>query len=121
MVVIWVAFGFVCLILAQNKGLNKTAWFIWGVLCGPFALVVLIFKDHSKNFADSKDFKASLEQARRAEFKEQWEKAIDHYGDAMYYMGKAKPKGKVEKEWVSKTMNNYKRKVEELKDKLKEE
>ncbi|MGH1397322.1 MAG: hypothetical protein ACRAVC_25295 [Trichormus sp.] len=38
---IWIAMGFVCSKIAENKHRDKTVWFILGVLGGLIAVVVI--------------------------------------------------------------------------------
>lgn len=42
-VLLWFLFGFVCAYGAGQKGKSKLAWFFWGILLGPFALIALLF------------------------------------------------------------------------------
>lgn len=40
----WIAFGIICAMIASGKGLSSGLWFFWGLLFGPFALILLLTK-----------------------------------------------------------------------------
>ena len=44
---VWLAFGMVCAMIAPSRGQNSGAWFFWGVLFGPFAVLVLALRNQS--------------------------------------------------------------------------
>ena len=41
LIIVWLAFGFATMKIAQSKGHDKTLWFILGVLFGIFSLIVI--------------------------------------------------------------------------------
>ena len=41
MILVWIAFGYTTMKIAQSKGHDKTLWFILGVLFGIFSLIII--------------------------------------------------------------------------------
>jgi hypothetical protein len=48
--ILWMFFGIICAIIANNKGRNGCGWFLVGMLLGPLALILVLVtsKDEKK-------------------------------------------------------------------------
>lgn len=49
MIIVWFLFAYGTMRIAQNKGYDKTLWFVLGFLFGIIALIIIAFIPSKKN------------------------------------------------------------------------
>jgi hypothetical protein len=126
-IIVWIGLAYLVADFGKNRRIGHSSAFWISVLFSPLLglLIVLISPEvegrisQRSNGGNEDRFKVSLDEAKKAAFKGETEKAISLYQDTLYYMSNDYDNlnNKVEQNRQA-LMNDIRGRIEELKQKL---
>lgn len=82
----WLVFALIVAFIGKDKQIGFGMALLWAVLLSPVIGLIIVLISGSKSQANPDVYKTFIEAARRAQHKEKYEQAIDHYQDALYHL-----------------------------------
>lgn len=90
-VVLWIVFSLIIGFAGSDKKIGFGGALFCSLLLSPIiGLIIVLVSSNKENIFEKYNY--ALDKGKRAEFKEQFELAEDHYGDALYELNNAERK-----------------------------
>ena len=114
----WILFSVLIGLLGQNRKIGFWGAFLFSLILSPIiGLLITIFSNSAQSESEKHVFKKYIEKAAKAKNKEDYKSAHDNYLDAIYHLEHDyKAPNKSRKDLII----SLKKKVNSLKDKMKE-
>lgn len=85
--VLWLGLALLIGVLGKERKIGFGGAFFWAVLLSPIiGLVITLLSKPKESESVKHRYRGFLEQAQKAEYKNDIEKAIDNYKDALYHL-----------------------------------
>ena len=113
----WIIFALLVGLVGRDRKIGFGMAFFWALLLSPLiGLIIALISDKEKIQSEQNKWKQPLETAKKAEYKQQTDIAIDNYMDALFYLEKDNKNHSKEAEkhrqdlilWVQNKVQNLK-------------
>jgi len=82
----WILFAILVGLVGSSRKIGFGMSLLWSLLLSPLVGLVIVLLSPSANEIEADRYKRYLELAKKAKYKGNVEKAIDHYQDALYHL-----------------------------------
>lgn len=94
----WITLALIVALIGKDKKIGFAGALLWSVLLSPLIGLLIVMASNSASSSQPDQYLRYVDAAKRAQFKGKYEKAIDHYQDALYhlkndYKGPSKERG----------------------------
>ncbi|WKK81095.1 hypothetical protein [Marivirga arenosa] len=116
-IIAWVILALLVGAIGSNRKIGFGMALLWSILLSPLVgLIITLFSESESKSKKIPNYKKHKELGAKAEYKNENEKAIDHYMDALYHL-----ENDYKNKKISKTQNEKRlQHIEELKKKVSE-